>query len=234
MKKNKTAIQIVTGGLIAGAAFLCAVAGYLYGSRPTVGVLDVARIREEGVLFQKVALEQQKYEALLKNQVAVIQDILENDIKKYKEQEKSLSQKELEKAKTALEEKAAVLQSRYRAEAAQIKAVSTRVIARLDVYLNETMKTFAAEKGYRLVLPKGVTVFSDETVDATAEFVRLFNEKTAAVSYGELVKADELNTPVQTPIAAPAVVSANEPSAQVTPTEKPQKDDASVREQEKK
>lgn len=233
MKKNKTAIQLVTGGVFAGAVILCAVAGYVYGSRPTIGILDIGRVREEAVLFQKVGLEQQKYEALLKNQVTVIQDILENDIKNYKEQEKSFSKEEQKKAQTALEEKAAVLQARYREQAAQIKTISTQVGIRLDALLNETMTAFAAEKGYQVVLPKEVTVFADKAVDGTTRFIQLFNEKTAALSYADLTHTDDLSP------AAPAgkltVAPSNEqPTNNKEAGSKPQEDDIPAQKPEQK
>lgn len=191
MKQNKKGLNFAIGGIAAGIAILCFAGGYFFNKKESVVVLNPEVIRRESVLFQKIAIEQEKYETYLKTQVMVLQNILETDAKKFNEKKKTLSKKEIEKEEKALNEKATVLQQKYQAEVARITTISQKAATRMDELLNETADEFTKQNGYGILLLKNMTFFTRPCVDVTADFVRLFNEKTVSVSFTDLIVFSE-------------------------------------------
>lgn len=191
MKQNKKGLNFAIGGIAVGISVLCFTGGYFLNKKESVAVLNPEIIRRESVLFQKIAIEQEKYKTFLKTQVMVLQNVLETDAKKFNEKKKALSKKEIEKEEKALNEKATVLQQKYQAEVAHITTISQKAATRMDELLNETADEFSKQNGYDVLLLKNMTFFARPCVDVTVDFVRLFNEKTASVSFADLIMSSK-------------------------------------------
>lgn len=187
MKKNKKIVLKAVSGLVLAGLLVAAGAG-LSCKKSKIVVLNVEQVRMESVLFRQIIQEQQKFETILKTQIMVMQDILQEDAKNLSEKEKKLSASEARKAHEELDQKATVLQNRYQAEAAKIAAVSKQVIGQMNRILADAISDFAEENAYDLILPQSSVIFTRDKRDVTKDFVALLDKKTQNMTYADLLK----------------------------------------------
>ncbi len=230
MKNKKTIFKIGTG--IAVAALVVAAVCLGKCRNEKIVIINFDKVKEEAVIFQKVAAEQQKYETFLRTQIMSMDNMLQNDEKELNDRAAKMKTAELNKAKKELQEKQAVLQQRYQAEASKIVEISKLVMYNVNNTLAGVVSDFADQNGYDVILPQTSVIFTSHKQDVTEDFVRVLNDKTASVAYADLLKL-----PPELQQAAAAAAQANaEKEASTTSQEQvkePAEKEASAAKEEK-
>ncbi len=169
--------------LLIGAAVIVAVGVCMSCCKTKIGVVDLASVRENAAIYKTILAEEEKFSGSWKGEFQQEQEALAKEDKELAAAQKTTKAAAFKKKLDAFQKKVEAFQQKYQAKFYKISTATQAAMQQADEKALELMNEFAGKKGYKILLPKQMTLYSSDCVDVTDDFVKAFDAKKITVQY---------------------------------------------------
>lgn len=167
---------------IAGAAVIVAVCGWFCcGSK--VGVVDMARVKNEADVYRAVISKRDGYEQDLRRRVQGEFEKLQQADKKLTDRRKKLSDDAFRKQTADLQKQVAALQAQLQTEMRQIAFAAQVAVSQAEKDIKAVAGKVARKAGASVLIDASPVVYAKDERDLTDAFIRGLNAAHIAVNY---------------------------------------------------
>ncbi len=141
-----------------------------------IGVVDMRKVFRESKMAQKLANDFFKEVQTKKRQVILKEKQLKSKEKKFKKEAKSLSKTEKAKKLRTLRQEAKELKNMKNDIEDQLRTKRQRIRIKIMTQIRNIINDYAKKYGYTIILPKGMLLYSQDTVDITDNIIKELNK----------------------------------------------------------
>lgn len=172
---------LYAGGIVVVAGIACAVCWCCCARG--VGVVNMARVKNEAGVYRDIIAQQNKYETELQQRMRAEFEKLQRADKELTAQRAKLSDEAFRKKAAALQKQVAELQARLQTEMQQISFASQIAVSQAQKDIEAVAKKVMRKKGMSVLIDAAPVVYAKEKTDVTAAFIKGLNAAKIAVNY---------------------------------------------------
>ena len=177
-------IRSLAGALtfaIAAATATPTVAQQSNQTRPIIGVLNTQIIERDSLAHKGVRLERDKYVTRYQTEARVLETELREEEQRLTQQRNILNPEVFQQQAQAFQEKFGTAQQESRVQLENLNAVVQQAAIEINQEMMQITSQVAQELGINMVMPQGVILLADPSMDITRPVLELLNQRLPSV-----------------------------------------------------
>ena len=150
-------------------------------TRPIIAVLNPDLIERDSLAAKGIRLERDKFLTRYQTEVRELENELREEEQRLTQQRNVLSPEVFQQQVEAFQQRLAVAQQESRIKQQNLNAVYQQAMGQVQQEMLRITSQIAQERGVNMVLPQGLTLLSDPSMDITRPVLEILNERLPAV-----------------------------------------------------
>jgi Skp family chaperone for outer membrane proteins len=150
-------------------------------TRPIIGVLNTQIIERDSLAHKGVRLERDKYVTRYQTEARVLETELREEEQRLTQQRNVLAPEVFQQQAQAFQEKFGTAQQESRIKLENLNAVVQQAAIQINQEMMGITSQVAQELGINMVMPQGVILLADPSMDITRPVLEILNERLPSV-----------------------------------------------------
>ncbi|NKB45580.1 MAG: hypothetical protein GKS03_15015 [Alphaproteobacteria bacterium] len=150
-------------------------------TRPIIGVLNTQIIERDSLAHKGIRLERDKYVTRYQTEARVLETDLREEEQRLTQQRNVLAPEVFQQQAQAFQEKFGTAQQESRIKLENLNAVVQQAVIQINQEMMGITSQVAQELGINMVMPQGVILLADPSMDITRPVLEILNERLPSV-----------------------------------------------------
>ncbi|MDG2243971.1 MAG: OmpH family outer membrane protein [Rhodospirillaceae bacterium] len=150
-------------------------------TRPIIGVLNTQIIERDSLAHKGIRLERDKYVTRYQTEARGLETELREEEQRLTQQRNVLAPEVFQQQAQAFQEKFATAQQESRIKLENLNAVVQQAVIQINQEMMGITSQVAQELGINMVMPQGVILLADPSMDITRPILEILNERLPSV-----------------------------------------------------
>lgn len=150
-------------------------------TRPIIAVLNTQIIERDSLAHKGIRLERDKYVTRFQTEARVLEAELREEEQRLTQQRNVLAPEVFQQQAQAFQEKFGIAQQESRIKLENLNAVVQQAVIQINQEMMGITSQVAQELGFNMVMPQGVILLADPSMDITRPVLEILNERLPSV-----------------------------------------------------